>query len=270
MYVSALALAVLLLAAPSTADEPFRYRFEKGLVYDDTTVRTFHFEFTRPGDKKDQKTGKEAKPQLWDISTKEILRRTVLKVDKTAHPMIERVEVIQFDRIVKESPDPNERKGISQDPSVGRVFIWRRMKNAWKLFDPKDQDVTDRFPKLVNRLKNWRDARLPKKAVAVGQKWEVTMEAFLRTSGQPPPKDVEGIAAFNLDSLEKGLAQISFTASGSDRAAGAVRNYRLKGRWKFDTFRGRDLELESEGTVEIAGEKGFKGTMTVHRTVSYR
>ena len=149
-------------------------------------------------------------------------------------------------------------------------FVWRRMKTTWKLFDAKDQDVTDRFKKLVNRLKNWRDARLPKKAVAVGQKWEVTMETFLRTSGQPPPKDVEGVAAFKLDSLEKGLAQISFTASGSDRAAGAVRRYRAKGNWKFDATRGRDIELQSEGTVEIAGEKGFKGTMTIHRTVSYR
>ena len=270
MYVNALALAVLLLAAPSTADEPLRYRFEKGLVYDDTTVRTFYFEFTRTGDEKDRKTGKEAKPQVWDISSKEILRRTVLKTDKTAHPMIERVEVIQFDRIVKESPDPNERKGISQDPSVGRVFIWRRMKTAWKLFDGKDQDVTERFGKLVNRLKNWRDARLSRKPVAVGEKWDVSMETFLRTSGSPPPEGITGMAVFKLDSLERGLASISFTAHGSDTAQGARRSYRMSGKWRFDASRGRDLELKSEGTFKVEGEKGGKGTMTYHRTVSYR
>ena len=96
------------------------------------------------------------------------------------------------------------------------------------------------------------------------------METFLRTSGQPPPGDVKGVAAFSLHSLERGLAQISFTAFGSDKAAGTVRRYRLKGRWKFDASRGRDVELESEGTVEIAGEKGGTGTMSVRRTVSYR
>ena len=263
MYVSALALAFLLLAAPSSAEEPFRYRFEKWLVYDDVTVRTFYLT-------PNKKPKKGEKAHVVDVSSKEVLRRTILKVDKTHHPMIERVEVIQFDRTVVDTPDTSMRKGTSQDPSVGRTFIWRRMKTTWKLFDQKDEDVTAKFKRLVNRLKNWRDARLPTKAVAVGGKWEVPMETFLRTSGQPPPKDVGGVAAFKLDSLEKGLAQISFTASGNDTADGAVRTYRLRGRWKFDTTRGRDVELQSEGTVEIAGEKGGKGTMTVHRTVSYR
>ncbi|MGQ0614013.1 MAG: hypothetical protein ACT4PV_09780 [Planctomycetaceae bacterium] len=246
-------LGLILLLAPEPVT--LAYRFPKGLVYEETTERRFVF---------DQKVDGEAK-RLARSST-ETLRRTVLEADATHHPTMERVEVIRFETTVEESP--GEEIGTTADPVQGKTFVWRRLTDRWGLFDGK-REVTELFPRLVDRLMNWRDARLPKGAVAVGAAWEVSAQTYLETAGQPVPRGIEGAALFKLESLEAGVARIAFTFHGGARVGGELQSWEQKGTWTFDLAQGRDLEATTEGTVKVEGPNGGSGVFSMTRKVRY-
>lgn len=252
---SAAAVALLLLLAPGEA-HAFAYRFEKDMVYEDSTVRSMKFEHR----------GDEHR-LVWDVESDEVLRRTILEVDETDHPRVERIEVLKFIHTIKEHPE--EEAGAKEGVPAGSRFVWRRLKDRWGLFDGEGE-VTDRFPSLVERLKNWRDARLPKEPVEVGGTWEVPAKTFLETVGSPAPNDVQGLAVFRLQRVEGSVATITFDAAFTYNSGGEVQNVSQKGTWLFDVTKGRDLDLESEGTIKSNNGRTGSGTFRYRRLVTYR
>ncbi|MFQ5843467.1 MAG: hypothetical protein ACE5JG_00595 [Planctomycetota bacterium] len=243
---------VLLLLASAPELHELRYRFPKGLVYEETTTRTLLLEGEEKG-----------APAVWKMSAEETFRRTIVEADGTRHPSIERVEVLKMVRTVEESP--TEEKGRKVDPAQGRTFLWRRRPERWKLYDGKGE-VTKRYPRLVERLSNWRDARLPKIPVRVGATWEVSARIFLETLGQPPPPRLDGLARFKLEEVREGTARISFDVVYRWRQGETDMSAEGKGIWRFDVRRGRDLELEV--SVAVAAGK-LKGTSRQRRVVKY-
>jgi hypothetical protein len=248
----ALLCLTLLLAADSWT---LRYRFPRDLSYEETTTRSFRLQGKPDG-----------KPMLYDISSEETLRRTILEADADERPLAEKVEVVRFSRTVAASPD--EEPGTRSEPCEGKTFVWRRLEERWGLFDGKEADVTADHPKLVERLKCWRDARVPKAAVAKGAKWDVPADAYLTTAGQPVPPGIEGVAAFTLDTIEGGVAGISFVFEGTVRVKGTRQRWSQQGLFRFDVEKGRELEYASEGTIEIDG--GGSGASKQKRVVTYR
>ncbi len=246
-------LAAILLLAPETVT--LAYRFPKDLVYEETTERRFVFDQKVDGEK-----------QRMARSSLETLRRTVLEADASHHPTLERIEVVRFETTVEESP--GEEIGTTADPVQGKTFLWRRLADRWGLFDAK-QEVTELHPRLVDRLMNWRDARLPKGAVAVGATWEVSAQTYLETAGQPVPRGVEGAALFKLELVEAGVARVAFTFHGSARVGGELQSWEQKGTWTFDLAKGRDQEATTEGTVKVEGPNGGAGVFSMTRKVRY-
>lgn len=226
------------------------------MVYEESTFRSVKFEHW----------GEEHR-LVWEIESQEVLRRTILEVDGTDHPKVERVEVLQFTRTIKEHPE--EEAGSAEGVPKGSTFVWRRLEDRWGLFDGNGE-VTGRFPSLVERLKNWRDARLPKEPVAVGGTWEVPAKTFLETVGSPPPEGVDGLGVFKLERVEGSVATIAFDIRYSYTSHGELQAAAQKGTWRFDVAKGRDLELESEGTVQSNNGRSGKGTFRTHRKVTYR
>ena len=246
-----LALLPLLFPEPAT----LAYRFPKGLVYEETTERRFVFE---------QKV--EGESRRMARSSVETLRRTVLEADATQHPTMERVEVLRFTTTVEESPA--EETGTTADDVQGKTFVWRRLADRWGLFDGK-REVTAHHPRLVDRLVNWRDARLPKAPVAPGATWEVTAQTYLETAGQPVPPGIEGVAVFRLERVEGGVAHVAFAFRGRARVGGEMQSWEQEGAWTFDVDKGRDLEASTKGTVEVEGAAGGAGEFTMTRKVAY-
>lgn len=249
-----MALAFLLLLFPET--HALRYRFEKGMAYEETTTRAFELTQERAG-----------KKQRIASSSVETLRRTVLEVDDTAHPTIERVEVVAFSRTVEEHPV--EAPGTVADAAEGKTFVWRRLEDRWGLFDGK-REVTGDHPRLVDRLKNWRDARMPRGPVAVGATWEVSAQTYLETAGQPVPPEIEGVAVFKLEGVEGGVATVSFRFVGKAVVAETSQEWEQKGWFRFDVAKGRDLDSEASGTVRVSGSEGGSGTFKLGRRIVYR
>lgn len=243
---------ILLAAAPDAVE--LRYRFARDTAYVETTTRSFRLEGEREG-----------KKVLFDVSSEETLERTVLETDETEHPTRERVKVVKFARDVKSSPD--EKTGARSDACEGGTFEWRRLEERWGLFDG-DLEVTAKHARLVDRLKNWRDARLPRGAVAVGATWEVDAVRFLETAGQPVPPGVTGEAVFRLEGIEGDIASIRFTFEAKARIEGVEQTWRQKGTFRFDAKKGRELEFTADGTVSIDG--GGQGTVKSRRVVDYR
>jgi hypothetical protein len=249
-----MALALLLVLLPET--HALRYRFEKGMCYEETTTRAFELTQEDAG-----------KKQRIASSSLETLRRTILEVDETAHPTIERVEVVAFSRTIEEHPA--EAPGTVADAAEGKTFVWRRLDERWGLFDGK-REVTNVHARLVDRLKNWRDARMPRAPVAVGDTWEVAAPTYLATLGQPVPSEIDGVAVFKLERVENGVATVSFRFVGKTVVAGESQEWEQKGWIRFDVARGRDLESEASGTVRVSGPRGGRGTFEMRRKVVYR
>lgn len=254
---SAAILLLFLIGAPGDSDGlvTLRYRFQKGLVYEDRTERSFYSKGTES----------DGKVRLWDMSSEETLRRTIVQVDETAHPTMERVEVLKFERTIRAMP--NRRPGVIVDPAAGKTFLWRITKKGWRLYNKSERDVTEIYTRLVARLKNWRDARLPEKPIAVGGTWSVSYATFLRTSGSKVPDGVKGLARFKLESVQDGLGKIAFTIVGEESG----NKHTIKGVWMFDVKNGRDISLENTGKVVSAdGGKSAKGNVRSKRTVTYQ
>lgn len=252
----ALAVALLLLA-PGQEYE-LAYRFEKGMAYEDATERG-HELIRLDGGKR----------QHWDVASKEVLRRTVLEVDDTGHPAVERVEVLAFVVDMKDNPEQH-RIGKRELPEQGRSFVWRRLKKRWALFDERG-DVTGHYPQLVERLKNWRDARLPPEPVAVGEEWDVPVKTFLETVGLPADrlKQLEGRALFRLEKVEGDVAVISVDVRYNWRMGVGLESAILKGTWRFDVAKGRDLSVAYEGTMKIDNGRTGEGSFRMERKVTY-
>jgi hypothetical protein len=252
-----LLLILLVVAGPEEKPKTFElaYRFEKGLSYTDRTTRTF---------KLDMYGGKEL--AQFHVESEQVIRRTVVEVDGHGRPTLERVEVLVNTHTTKKAP--NEELGVKKFPSHGKSFVWRKLKGKWGLYDAKGE-VTKEHPQLVQRLRNWRDARLPGRPVAIGSTWEVAAAAFMEAVGQPVPPGVTGRALFKLEAVEDGVARISFSFKETHPDNGATVVADETGTWRFDLKRGRDLSLEARGILEIDKGDVGSGKFGMKREVTY-
>ena len=247
MHAVALALLVLLAPEPVT----LRYRFEKGLVYRESIQRSAELDLLAGGKKVRSHTTSD-----WR------LKRTVISVDREGRVTRERIEVLNATRNFIASPDKPE--GVKQDPFHGRRFVWR----DGALHDDSG-NVSSKYPRLVQHLGNWRDARLPGKPVAPGATWEVTAKKFLEAVGQTPPKDVAGRARFRLASVEGGVARIEIDFSMTYKSGPSTLGANQTGVWLFDVAKGRDLSLELSGKVEIDNGRGGSGKIATVRKLTF-
>jgi len=250
------AAIVPLLLAPQDTYEP-KYRFKQEMTYKDTNksdvkLRLFTSEYN----------------VKQHVVTEQVIQRTILETGDDGRPTVERVEVLKWTNNFLEWPD--REPGEQASPVQGRTFVWRTKPDGkWALYDG-DGDVTEKFPDLVQRLRNWRDARMPKEPVAVGATWDVDAKTFLETADMLVPEGVEGRAVFKLEKVEEGVATISFQLKMSYRMGSSNITGEQKGTWRFDIKKGRDLAFASEGTIEFdSGRTGF-GTARLERTIAYR
>jgi len=253
----AAALALLLLAPEGTHE--IKLRFEKGMVYEDVARRRVKLTLTQ-----------HDKSIRFDREDDYHVRRTVLEVGDDGLPAMERVEVLKFATKTNEWPD--EEPGVKAKAAEGKSFVWRRKKKGadeWALY-AHDHDVTEDHPRLVERLLNWRAARLPGKPVAVGATWEVSAKAFLEATGQQVPPGLEGSAVYKLEEVKDGVARISFEFKSLLHEQGRDVTGVQRGIWLLDVAKGRDLELQSKGSLEIDGGKQGFGTFEMKRTITYR
>ena len=250
-----IALACLLLLAPEEAWD-LKYKFTKGMSYEDVQTRVFELEVTEAG-----------RRFVWHNLRNIHMRRTILEVDDTAHPKSERVHVIAYNLDVKASPK-DEELGIKREPSEGKTFIWKRLKKRWGLFDDTGE-VTVSYRALVEHLKNWRDQRLPKKPIALGKSWEIPPKKFLQTAGLKVPPDVKGVARFKLQKVVRGIATIPFELRYQFTDSNRQLNVEQKGVWEFDAKRGRDLSFTVDGSLLINNGDSGKGKIVMRRKVTY-
>jgi hypothetical protein len=252
----AAAIALLLLAPEGTHE--IKLRFEKGMVYEDAATRRVKLTLTQHG-----------KSIRFDREDDYHVRRTVLEVGTGGLPEMERVEVLKFASKTNEWPD--QEPGVKENPAQGKSFVWRKKKDGgeWALY-ADDKDVTEEHPRLVERLLNWRAARVPGKPVAIGATWEVPAQAFLEATGQQVPPGLEGSAVYKLEEVEDGIARISFEFKSLLREQGRDLAGIQRGTWLLDVAKGRELSLESEGSMEIDGGKQGFGTFEMKRTITYR
>ena len=249
------ALACLLLLAPDQTYE-LKYRFAKGMSYVDSQERVW----------KQTKLANGRRLEYHFTHTIKV-RRTILEADETAHPVAERVEVTHYRVDTRKSPK-QEDLGLRLEACEGKTFVWKRLKTRWGLFDEKGE-VTGKHKRLVGYLKNWRDARLPKEPQSIGGSWEVTAKRFLQTAGLPLTPNLQGMAVFTLEKVERGIATIRFDVHYTFRDPQNVWTVAQKGVWTFDAKRGRDVSMVMRGEVLIdKGVKG-KGTVTLRREVTY-
>jgi len=251
------ALALLLLFASESKTWEFKYRFPKGLVYEEASSRELAME-----------TYADARTFRFKMRSDAKLRRSIVAVDENQRPTIERVEVLSLTNTVVE--DPEKKPGTKADPAQGQTFVWRRLKERWGLFDQDDSEVTRKYPRLVEKLKNWRDTRLPREKVAVGGQWEVSALTFLETSGHAVPEGVDGVALFTLDAVEKGIASISFEVLFTQTVTGTYQSCRYTGTWRFDIEKGRDLSFDMSGELKIDQGRSGKADLAMKRSVTYR
>lgn len=248
---------LLVLLAPEPA-HTLEYRFEKGMAYDDVSSRHFTLELIAG-----------EKLVRFETEVHQEMRRTVVAVDGDGLPLIERIEVKRFVKVTKDAPNDSDL-GEKAYPSQGKTFVWRKKDGdeGWGLYGRKGE-VTKKYPFLVERLANWRDARLPGKPVAVGATWEVSAQRFLQTVGQRAPEGVKGKAVFTLEGVADGVASIAFDFGQEHKDGERVLTGSQKGKWRFDVANGRDLALEMEGKVRIDNGRGGVGTFRMQRTLSY-
>jgi len=249
-------LALLLLFAPEKTYK-IEYRFRKGDEYLDSTTRLFKMELIQ---------GKSL--VSFHIESTETMKRQIQEV-KDGRPDIERVTIKDFTREVKKSPVQKE-VGAVKNKAIGAIFIWRRVGERWGLFGQRSE-LTERHPDIVNRLKNWRDARLPKKPVKIGDTWKVSAKDFLEASGQPVPPNTAGDIEFKLAAVDKdGVGKIEFRGMWMYRTQDSKFVVEQTGTWMFDTVRGRDLSLTSTGNLDISGGQEGKGALEMKRVVTWK
>ncbi len=256
---AAIALAcLLLLQTADTKTYKLEYRFRKGDEYTDSTTRLIKLEIIR---------GKSL--AVFDIRSKEVLVRKVEDADK-GKPLIENVVVKEFTRETKKHPE-QDQLGEETSGAIGRTFVWRRVNDErWGLFGRRAEE-TARFKPVVERLKNWRDSRLPKTAVKVGETWKIPIKDFLSTTGQTIPKGAEGNIEFKLEGVDdKGVGKITFGGVWTYSDPGARVIVTQKGSWLFDIKRGRDLEIKATGKIDMTGDQEGKGTLKMERMVKWK
>ncbi|MHC4953133.1 MAG: hypothetical protein ACYTGZ_04530 [Planctomycetota bacterium] len=254
-------VAILLLLAPEKADSKkaykLEYSFRKGDEYKDETTRSFKMEKIQ---------GKSL--ATWDVSSKEVFERKVMET-KENRPDIERIIVRDFTREVRKSPMQKEVGKITNG-AVGATFVWRRVGERWGLFGQRSE-LTDRHPEIVNRLKNWRDARLPVRPVKIGETWSVDAKTFRETAGQPVPPGTAGSIDFTLKAVDKnGVATIEFKGTWAYRTPGSRYVVKQTGKWLFDAKRGRDLEFSTKGKLDITGADEGSGDLAMKRVVTWK
>ena len=253
-----LALLVPVFAQADAKTHKLAYAFRKGDEYTDTTTRAVELEIIQ---------GKSL--AVFDIRSKEILVRKILETRK-GKPDIENVVVKDFTRETKKHPEQAEI-GVKKSGAIGRTFVWRRVNDErWGLFGRRAEE-TNRFGPVVERLKNWRDARLPDKPVEVGASWEVPIKEYLSTVGQRIPEGATGNIEFKLESVdEKGIAKITFGGVWTYTEPGTRVVVTQKGEWTFDAKRGRDLKISATGEIEMSGAQEGKGKLSMERVVEWK
>jgi len=237
-----MALLLLLLLAPDGTHE-LKYRFEKGMTSEDDTTREFKLELIAG-----------EKLVVNHLSTTQVIVREVREVGRDGRPSIERVSVKKFGREIHAAGD--RKAGTETMPSEGKTFVWRK----GKLY-VESGEVTKKFPTLVSRLQNWRDARLPGKAVKAGESWEVSAKTFLETVGQAAPESVKGKAVFTLEAVKDGIAKIPFRFEGSYKDGESTLSFAQEGVWRFDVKNGRDVELTMSAKIKVTGPNQGAGWM---------
>ncbi|MHC4957629.1 MAG: hypothetical protein ACYTGN_04580 [Planctomycetota bacterium] len=256
------ALALVMLAAPGDKSV-LKYVFHKGMKYDDKQERVIELTLIPSAEHK----------FVWNKTRQIHLRRTILGVDDTAHPTSERVEVLKFRDIVKESPE-QDKVGTHNLDCEGKTFVWSRLETRWGLFDRGEEgkavEVTAEHKDLVEQLKNWRDARLPADPIGVGGTWQVGAKEFLETSGTVVPDGARGTAIFRLAALKESVATIPFEFVFSYKVKTGERfDVAQKGTWEFDVEKGRDVSFRMEAGIQV--DKGAKGNgrLVMRRAVTY-
>jgi len=252
---SSAALCLLVLLAPEQSYE-LKYRHEKGATYRDAAIKSIQLTLFANG-----------RLIKYDVETQYDIERTVIEADREG-PEVERIVVRKFVQIVRKSPE-GKKEGTKAFKSQGKTFVWRREKKTWGLYD-NEGEVTKKYPNLVVLLRDWRAARLPKTAVAVGHTWEVSAKTFLETVGQQVPPEIAGKATFLLVAVKDGVAKIAIEFKSSWRHQKSVLGGTQKGTWLFDLKRGRDIEVTMEGGIEVDNGKGGYGKFRSHRAVTYR
>jgi hypothetical protein len=229
------------------------------MVYEDAAARHVRLELVEHG-----------RVLRFDTEDDHLVRRTVLEVGADGLPSAERVEVVKFVVKVNEDPAP-EKQGVKENAAHGKTFVWRRRgkEDAYALYE-EDDDVTEKHPRLVERLRAWRAARLPGKPVAVGMTWEVPAREFLEATGQTVPPGLEGSAVFTLEEVKDGVARISFEFKSRLRERGREIAGVQKGTWLVDLPKGRELSVELDGSMQFEGANVGAGKFTMRRTVTYR
>ncbi|MEM8883626.1 MAG: hypothetical protein AAGD14_06150 [Planctomycetota bacterium] len=252
-----LVAVVLLLFPQAEKAHTFAYKFNKDDQYKDTKTSEFVLEF-RQG------------PSVvsFEVDTKEVMRRTVLEVKK-GRPTIERVDVLDFTTNIKKHPEQN-KIGEQKEKSVGGRYVWRRIGNVrWGLFSRREE-VTIRHRAIVNRLKNWKDKRLPSKPIKVGDTWEVDILDYLALSDQQVPPGSKGTIEYKLKSVDDGIATIVFSGVWSYLEAEARTVVTQQGTWKFDLKRGRDLSIEATADLSMTGAREGAGRFKSKRVVEWK
>jgi len=258
MQPAAALVLLLLLPQPETKTYKLAYTFRKGDEYTDSTKRHVKLEIIR---------GKSL--AVFEIDSNEILQRTIEEAEH-GRPLIERVVVKDFTRDTKKHPEQNQI-GTDKSGAIGRTFVWRRVNDErWGLFGRRAEETAN-FKPVVERLKNWRDKRLPKDPIKVGESWKVPIADYLSTVGQPIPKGAQGNIDFKLESVdENGVAKITFGGTWTYTEPGTRIIVTQEGEWLFDAERGRDLEIKATGKIDMSGDQEGKGTLEMERVVKWK
>jgi hypothetical protein len=233
-----------------------KFRFEKGMVYEDASNRRIKLRLIE-----------QKRVLKFDIEEECLLRRTVLAVGDDGFPSEEKVEVVTLTKRIHERPDGDAR--TEANATQGKTFLWKRSGEGYALLSG-DDDVTKEHRWLAERLLSYRAKRMPEKPVAVGATWEVPADAFLAATGQAVPPGLEGSAVFRLEEVKDGVARVSFELKSGYTDRGRENRGVQKGTWLFDVARGREVSLEAEGSMEFDRLEAGDGSLRMTRSLTYR
>jgi hypothetical protein len=245
------ALVLLLVTAPQVE---LVYRFEKDATYLDESKAVTQFRLFSG-----------TKIVKYHIEVERVLERTILELDDRGQPVRERVVVKKFLKRTVAAPDADP--GETPTASQGKTFVWKKGRRGWALWGEKG-DVGAQHEALVEVLSNWRSSRLPGRPVAPGDTWEIAAAEILRSAGQRVQGSVEGSGTFRLESVDDGLARVSFRFESKQEVDGRAVEGKNEGTWLFDLAAGVDRSLAMKGTVLIDGGKGGDGSIEMTRTVT--
>jgi hypothetical protein len=247
------ALALLLLAPEGTHE--LKLLFEKGMVYEEASARRVKF-----------RNFAEGRVFRYDKEDECVVRRTVLEVGEDGLPSRERVEVLRSLAKINEAPDAEP--GVSERPAQGKTFTWQRKEKGFVLYEG-EEDVSEKHPDLIQRLRGRCVARLPKGPVGVGATWEVSARDFVESDGKAVPEGLGGKVVFKLEEVKDGVARITFDLKLLHRNRDKEVAESGGGIWLFDVAKGRELKLDAEGKIEIDAAKAGFGSQKMSRTLTY-